>query len=177
MMVSWVIGVPPVILSISNDGISPNKNHPAIKGYPHFRKPPNILLNICCTPHVKICKGLSTSVRFFKISSVTPTEPIRRCFPQDVITFNAAIAACEKASRWRHALHLFFQARDSGGSWETKTTWENAVNWLHCSLKSCSEVGHSIWKLRPWFTCIIYIYVYIYSGWQYDTVQYIDTSP
>ena len=29
---------------------------------------------------------------------------------EDVISFNAAIGACEKASQWREALHLFFQA-------------------------------------------------------------------
>ena len=55
---------------------------------------------------------------------------------KDVVTFNAAIAACGKASRWRHALQLFFQARkDSGGPWETKTTLENGVKLIALQVK------------------------------------------
>lgn len=74
--------------------------------------------------------GLSTSYKFYssryqRLQLSCTRWPFHS---KDVITFNAAIAACGKASRWRHALQLFFQAlKDSGFPWETKTTLDNGV--------------------------------------------------
>ena len=47
MEVSWVMGLPPVIIHLNPCGIVPNRNHPANLGYPHSYGNPHISNAMC----------------------------------------------------------------------------------------------------------------------------------